>query len=98
VPDVQVPEASAEQALQYMQDMRVEDGPSLYMGQQLPRKGQLQVVSSPLAIHRHTDRLWRIPGLLQPFAVGPQTLPEVRRMVQIQPQARRKHEELVWIL
>jgi len=81
VPDVQVLEASAEQALQYMQDMRVEDGPSLHMGQQLPGAGELQVVSSPVAIHRHTDCLRRIPGLLQPFAIGSQTLPEVRGMV-----------------
>jgi len=98
MPDVQVPKASAEQALQYMQDLRVKNGSSLHMGQQLSGTGQLQVVPSLVAIHRHTDRVRRIPGLLQPFAVGPQTLPEVRRMVQVQPQARRKHEELVWIL
>jgi hypothetical protein len=41
MPDVQVLEAGTEQALQYMQDMRVKNGSPLHMGQQLSRKREL---------------------------------------------------------
>ena len=74
---MQVPEAGTEQALQHMQDLRLKNGSSLYMGEQLLRTGQLQVVPRPLAIDNDTACLWGLPGLLHALTPGPEAIPKV---------------------
>lgn len=78
---MQVSEACTEQALQHMQDLRVKNGSSLYMGEQLPRSGQLQVVLGSLAVNKYPYCLWSIPSLLCPLSDGLKAVPKVRGLV-----------------
>jgi hypothetical protein len=95
---MQIPEASEEQALQHLQDMRLESRPSLYMGQQLPWSRQLQVVPSPAALHNHPACIRSILSICFLVTPGSKSLRQISALVRIQARTRLRPIELDNIL